>query len=335
MRRTISITTGEAAMNDASAGAAPWVDPELIAAGKLLQEKGLVAPDRTQASLAEVRAAQDRIGAFLGEGSVPLERERDLSLPGPHGQVPCRLYLPDGIENPPLLVYAHGGGFMQGSIPSWDHFLRDLVQQSGAAALSVDYQLSPEARFPVAFEEMLAMTRLAAREGAGFGIDPTRLAVGGDSAGANLALSTALAMRDAGESAVKFQLLIYGVYSTDSDSPSWQRFGQGAGLSQVQIRWIWQTYLASPDQQNDWRAAPILADPKGVAPAHLIVGSLDPLLDDSHNLAAKLKAVGVPCNLTVYDGINHGFIRYGRLIGTARRAIADCAAALKAGLRPA
>lgn len=312
--------------------AAPWVDPELIAAGKLLQEKGLVAPDRTVASLAEVRAAQDRIGAFLGEGSVPLKDERDLSLPGPHGQVPCRLYRPDGAKNPPLLVYAHGGGFMQGSLPSWDHMLRALVRQSGVAALSVDYKLSPEARFPVAYEEMVAITRLAAREGAGFGIDPTRLAVGGDSAGGNLALATALTMRDSGERALKFQLLIYGVYSTDSDSPSWQRFGQGAGLSQTQMRWIWQTYLADPEQRKDWRAAPILADLKGLAPAHLIIGSLDPLLDDSNNLAAKLKEAGVPCALTVYEGLNHGFIRYGRLIGTARRAIADCAAALRAGL---
>lgn len=315
-------------MNDA----APWVDPELIAAGKLLQEKGFVVPDRTVASLAEVRAAQERVGAFLGEGSVALKDERDLSLPGPHGQVPCRLYLPDGAHNPPLLVYAHGGGFMQGSLPSWDHMLRDLVRQSGVAALSVDYKLSPEAKFPAAYEEMVAITRLAAREGAGFGIDPTRLAVGGDSAGANLALATALTMRDAGERAVKFQLLIYGVYSTDSESPSWQRFGQGAGLSQSQMRWIWRTYLENPEQQKDWRAAPILADLKGAAPAHLIVGSLDPLLDDSNNLVAKLKAAGVPCALTVYEGLNHGFIRYGRLIGAARRAIADCAAALKAGL---
>jgi acetyl esterase len=318
-------------MNDAT----PWVDPELVAAGKLLQEKGLVAPDRTVASLVEVRAAQDRIGAFLGEGSVPLETERDLSLPGPHGQVPCRLYLPDGIARPPLLVYAHGGGFMQGSLPSWDHVLRELVRQSGVAALSVDYKLSPEAKFPVAYDEMVAITRLAAREGAGLGIDSSRIAVGGDSAGANLALAAALAMRDAGERALKFQLLIYGVYSSDSDSPSWRRFGQGAGLSQTQMRWIWQTYLDNPEQQADWRAAPILADLNGVAPAHLIVGSLDPLLDDSNNLAGKLKAAGVPCTLTVYDGINHGFIRYGRLIGTARRAVTDCAAALRTGLAAA
>src|SRR5271154_1208129 len=231
-------------MNDAI----PWVDPELLAAGALLQRNGMVAPDRTQAPLSEVRAAQERIGAFLGEGSIPLKQERDLSLPGPHGQVPCRLYLPDDATRPPLLVYAHGGGFMQGSVPSWDHFLRELVRQSGVAVLSVDYKLSPEVKFPVAFEEMVAMTRLAAREGAGLGIDPSRIAVGGDSAGANLALAAALAMRDAGETALRFQLLIYGCFSTDCDSPSWQRFGQGAGLSQVGMKWIWQTYLEKPEQ---------------------------------------------------------------------------------------
>jgi len=315
-------------MNDAT----PWIDPELIAAGRLLQEHGLVAPDRTQAPLSDVRAAVDRIGAFLGEGSVPLARERDVALPGPHGQVPCRLYLPDGTDKPPLLIYAHGGGFMQGSLSSWDAALRELVRQSGVAALSVDYRLAPEHRFPVAFEEMVAMIRLAAREGTDLGIDPARLAVGGDSAGANLALAAAAALRNAGESALGFTLLIYGCYSTDTESPSWQRFGRGSGLSQTQMRWIWETYLERPEQQSDWRAAPILADPAGLPPAHLIVGNLDPLLDDSHRLAARLKEAGVACELTVYDGINHGFIRYGRLIAAARRAIGDCGAALRNAL---
>ena len=315
-------------MNDAT----PWIDPELIAAGRLLQEHGLVALDRTQAPLSDVRAAVDRIGAFLGEGSVPLARERDVALPGPHGQVPCRLYLPDGTDKPPLLIYAHGGGFMQGSLSSWDAALRELVRQSGVAALSVDYRLAPEHRFPVAFEEMVAMIRLAPREGTDLGIDPARLAVGGDSAGANLALAAAAALRNAGEGALGFTLLIYGCYSTDTESPSWQRFGRGSGLSQTQMRWIWETYLERPEQQSDWRAAPILADPAGLPPAHLIVGNLDPLLDDSHRLAARLKEAGVACELTVYDGINHGFIRYGRLIAAARRAIGDCAAALRNAL---
>lgn len=316
-------------MNDASEF---WVDPELIAAGKLLQEKGLVAPDRTVAPMSEVRTAQDRIGAFLGEGSAPLDDERDLMLPGPGGQVPCRLYMPDAAVRPPLMVYAHGGAFVQGSLPSWDHFLRDMVRQSGVAALSVDYRLAPEHRFPAAFDDMAAITRLMAREGAGLGIDPSRLAVGGDSAGANLALGAALAMRDGGETAVKFQLLIYGVYTTDCDSPSWQRFGQGAGLSIPSMSWAWETYLVDPANYRDWRAAPYSADLKGLPPAHLIVGNLDPLLDDSTKLEAKLKGAGVPSQLTIYQGINHGFIRYGRLIGTARRAIAECAASLKTAL---
>jgi acetyl esterase/lipase len=313
-------------VNDATT---PWIDPELIAANRLLQEKGLVAPDRTKVGLAEVRAMTDRIGAFLGQGSVPLEDERDLSLPGPHGQVPCRLYLPQGAVRPPLLVYAHGGGFMQGGLDSWDHMLRELVRASGVAALSVDYRLSPEHKFPVAFEEMAAMVRLAAREGAGFGIDPSRLAVGGDSAGANLALAAALAAREAGENAIRFMLLVYGCYSTDCDSPSWQRFGQGPGLSQAQMRWIWETYLTGPEQYRDWRAAPMLGQLENLPPAYLIVGRLDPLLDDSERMAARLKEAGVPAALTVYDGLNHGFIRYGRLIGSARRALSDCAAALR------
>src|SRR6185437_2499562 len=224
---------------------------------------------------------------------------------------PCRLYLPDNAERPPLIIYAHGGGFMQGSLPSWDAMLRELVRQSGVAALSVDYRLSPERRFPAAFEEMVAVIRLAAREGSGWGIDPARLAVGGDSAGANLALAAALALRDAGEKLLSFQLLVYGVYSADVESPSWQRFGRGAGLSQTQFRWIIETYLESPEQQKDWRAAPLLADMKGLPPAHLIIGSLDPLLDDSNRLAAKLKEAGVAADLTIYQGINHGFIRTG------------------------
>jgi acetyl esterase len=309
-----------------------WVDPEVAAAQQLLQRSGLVVPDRTQAALDEVRAAQDRVGAFLGDGSVPLAQERDLSLPGPHGQVPCRLYLPDGVARAPLLVYAHGGGFMQGSLASWDAVLREFVRQSGVAALSVDYKLAPDHRFPKAFEEMAAVARLAVREGAGLGIDPNRLALGGDSAGANLALATAMALRDEGIGAVRLLLLIYGVYSTDSESPSWQRFGQGAGLSQLQMRWIWETYLEDEAQRQDWRAAPILGRLAGLPRAHLVVGSLDPLLDDSRRLAASLEEAGVPHTLTVYGGLGHGFIRYGRLIAAARRAVGDCGAALRHGL---
>ena len=126
--------------------------------------------------------------------------------------------------------------------------------------------------------------------------------------------------------------LIYGVYSTGSESPSWQRFGRGAGLSQTQMRWIWETYLESPDQQQDWRAAPILGDLQSLPPAYLIVGNLDPLLDDSHSLDQALSAVGVPSTLEICDGLGHGFIRYGRLVGRARQALGACATALRQGM---
>lgn len=310
-----------------------WIDPEYLAVGALLRSRGLVALNPAVAPLAEVRAMGERISAFLLEGSVPLARERDLALPGPHGTVPCRLYLPDGAERPPLIVYAHGGSFALGTLDGWDGVLRELVRRSGVAALSVDYRLAPEHRFPVAFEEMVAMLRLAARDGADLGIDPAHLAVGGDSAGANLALGAALALRDAGEERLSFLLLHYGAYATAGDSPSWRRLGTGAyGLSRTQLAWLWENYLASPEQRRDWRAAPLEARLEGLPPALLTIGTLDPLWDDNQRLALRLDAAGVPCQLRIYEGLPHGFIRSFRLIATVRRAIADSAAALRRAL---
>ena len=180
---------------------------------------------------------------------------------------------------------------------------------------------------------MLAAIRFAARKGTLLGVDPTRVAVGGDSAGANLALAATLPLRDAEEPLISFLLLIYGVYLTNGDSDSWQRLGTGTyGLSRAHLSWIWENYLASPEQRRDYRVAPLEAKLDGLPPAHLIIGSPDALLDDNHALAARLGEAGVPHKLTVYEGINHGFIRYSRLIATARRAIADCAAALRQAL---
>jgi acetyl esterase len=313
--------------------AAAAIDPELAAAGALLRERGLVALNPATAPLGEARAALARISAFLNEGSVPLCEERDLPIPAPGRNVPCRLYRPAGITRPPLLVYAHGGSFALGDLDGWDGALRALVRESGVAVLHVDYRLAPEHRFPAGFDDMVAVIRHVARAGEALGIDPQQLAAGGDSAGANLALGAALALRDAGASPLRFLLLHYGAYSTDGDSPSWQRFGSGAYvLSRAQLDWVWSTYLSHPGQKNDWRVAPLLAPLAGLPPAHLAIGTLDPLLDDNERLAASLTAAGVPCRLVRYDGLVHGYIRYGRLVASVRHAIADSAAALQAGL---
>jgi acetyl esterase len=309
------------------------LDDGLAAQAAHVKARGLRPLNPTSAPLADCREMTGRIGALLNEGSIPLARERDLAVPGAAGDIPCRLYLPDDIARPPLMVYAHGGSFALGVLASWDGMLRELARASGVAVLSVGYRLAPEHRFPAAFDDMLAAVRYAVREGAALGIDSSRLAVGGDSAGGNLALATALALRDAGASPLKFMLLVYGVYSTDNTTPSWATLGNGSyGLSAAQMDWIWANYLASSTQREDWRVAPLTASMTGMPPAHLIVGNLDPLIDDSRALAQKFAAAKVAHTLTVYDGLTHGFIRSGPFSATVRGAVAGCAAALARAL---
>ena len=311
--------------------AVPWIDPQLVAMGDWLKARGLASLGPLTSPLADCRVMLERIGAALNADSKPLKRERDIAVPAAHGSIPCRLYLPDHVERPPLLVYAHGGSFALGTLAAWDQMLRDLVRRSGVAVLSVDYRLAPEHRFPVACEDMLTVARHVARHGSALDIDPTRLALGGDSAGANLALGAAQALRDANDRAVAFLLLIYGVYSMNTASESWRRLGAGNyGLSVAQMEWISGHYLAHADQVGDWRFNLLQARMDGLPPAHLIVGSLDPLQDDNQALAALLAASGVKHRLHTYAGLTHGFIRYGNLIATADRAVSDCAAALSA-----
>ena len=311
-------------MNDA----APWIDPELIAAGQFCRARPGRCP--TARRRRSPRCAPRSTGSARFSAKVRCRSRTSATCHCPARTARCRAasICRTGRQRPPLMVYAHGGGFMQGSIPSWDALLRELVRQSGVAALSVDYKLSPEHRFPVAFDEMVAMIRLVAREGAGSAsIPPGSRSVA--TRRGQLALATALACAKpaSGRSVSAAGLWrLLDRYREPVLAAFRPRRRTIADPDAVDLGDL----LEQPDQQKDWRPrrSRHLA---GLPPAHLIVGSLDPLLDDSHKLAAKLKAAGVKCELTVYPGINHGFIRYGRLIGTARRAIADCAAALKAG----
>jgi len=316
--------------------ATPWIDPQLVAMGDWQKARELASLSPLTSPLADCRAMLDRIGTALNAGSRPLRRERDITIPAAHGGIPCRLYLPDDIERPPLLVYAHGGSFALGTLSAWDRMLRDLVRRSGVAALSVDYRLAPEHRFPAGCDDMLAVARHVARHGSELGIDATRLALGGDSAGANLALGAALALRDANDSALSFLLLIYGVYSMDISGASWRQLGAGNyGLSVAQMEWIGENYVERADQVGNWRVSPLKARMQELPPAHLIVGSLDPLQDDNHALAAQLASAGVAHRLDTYAGLTHGFIRYGNLIATVDRAVSDCAVALAAAFASA
>ncbi len=305
----------------------PPLDAEHAALAATLRSKGLLPVSAMTAPVAEARAALDRIAAFLGEGSEPIPGERDITIPGGPR---CRFY--PAAPGAPVLVYAHGGSFTVGSLNAWDAMLRDLVRDSGVAALHVDYRMVPEHRFPAAHDDMLAAARWVQAHGAELGVDPTRMALGGDSAGANLALGAAMALRDAGRPP-RYMLLHYGAYSTDVDSDSWERFGGGEyGLSQAAGEWMWQQYLADPKQRTDWRAAPILGEMRGLPPALLTIGTHDPLLDDQYELAAALGKAEVGVQLYVYTGLTHGFIRQGRHVAKVRQAMADSAEGLKAAL---
>jgi acetyl esterase len=316
-------------MTDTSTAIDP-VDPELVATGALLRENGLVPQDPRTAPIADVRVAQDRIGQFLADRTTPVATERDLTIPGPGGDIPCRLYVPEAAAPPPLLIYFHGGGFAYGSAPAWDGLMRDLVHRAGIAVLNVDYRLAPEHKFPAGLLDALAAIQFAYRSGAAWGIDTGRLAAGGDSAGANLALAAAMTLRDAKTPALKSLLLFYGVFSGDFHSASWQMLGTGTyGLSQAQMEWVWSTYLEGPADRLDWRATPLSGELSGLPPVQQIIGSLDPLLDDARELKARLDAAGVTNELNVYRGVNHGFVRFNTLIGQAQRAVDDGARALR------
>jgi acetyl esterase/lipase len=322
-------------MKDSSDSATqPWVDPELIAAGAFLKEQGLVSPDPRNAPIVDVRVAQDVIGAALSKGVMPVKEERDITISGTR-QVHCRFYRPESSTPLPLLIYFHGGGFAYGSARGWDGLMRELVHQSGVAILNVDYSLAPDFQFPAGLEDATAAIRHSIAHGRDWGVDLTRLAFGGDSAGANLALSAALGLNAEERRSLRFLLLFYGVFSGDSDSASWRTLGSGSyGLSQIQMEWVWSTYLSDQQQRKDWRATPLSGDLADLPGILQIIGTLDPLMDDAEALKRRLDEVGVRNHLSPYRGVNHGFIRFGSLLAKARAAVSEAAAALRAELGP-
>jgi acetyl esterase len=301
--------------------------PDLVAASTMIRAAGL-APPQPGDGVADARAYSDALGALLTCDSVPLRDERHLTFAGPHGAIPAKLYCPDDGEASALLFYAHGGGFRQGTLAGWDSALRLLARTSGVAVLSIDYRLAPEHPFPAGLVDVLAVMRDVIAARAIDGIPLTGFAAGGDSAGANLVLAAALAMRDAGEAALRYLLLFYGVYSTDLSASSWQTLGGAFGLSVPQMEVIWADYLAGQDP--DWQVEPIRADLSGLPPARLVIGTLDPLFDENIALDASLRAAGVASTLTIVPGANHGIVRFAEVAPVVSRTLESEGAALRA-----
>ena len=264
---------------------------------------------------------------------VAVGRIVDRTIPGPDGEIPIRIYTPEGEPDgaaSPALVFFHGGGWVIGSIESHDGTARALVRDGRCVVVSVDYRLAPEHPFPAAPDDCAAATRWVAENAAEIGVDPARIAVGGDSAGGNLAAVVAQMLRDQGGPALVFQLLVYPVTSFDRNTPSMVRNAEGYFLTRDAMLWFDGHYAPDAEQRANPYAAPLLAaDLSGLPPALVITAELDPLCDEGEAYAGKLSKAGVPVTHTQYTGVFHGFLGMAGLIAKASEAQREAGEALR------
>jgi acetyl esterase len=242
------------------------------------------------------------------------------------------LYAPS-TERLPVLLYLHGGGFVIGNLDTHDSLCRQLALRSGAAVVALDYRLAPEHRFPVAVDDAWAAMGWLALNADSIGLDGSRLAVGGDSAGGTLAAVSALHARDLGLP-LRLQLLITPGTSAHAQTASRRRFASGYLLDAKGLAWFFDHYITSA-QRHDWRFAPLQADKvEGVAPACVVLAECDPLVDEGVAYADKLRVAGIEVALELYRGVTHDFIKMGRMLPEALSAQATAAAAIAKAFAP-
>jgi acetyl esterase len=251
--------------------------------------------------------------------------------------VPVRLYRPAGVPDStrlPALVFFHGGGWVIGDLDTHDTLCRQLTAGAGISVIAVDYRLAPEHKFPASADDAWTATKWVVAHAAELGVDASKLAVGGDSAGGNLAAVVALQARDAGGPKIALQVLLYPVTDVGAETQSYRDLADGYMLTREGMRWFIAHYLAKPQDADDWRASPIRAKSfAGVAPALIITAGYDPLRDEGDAYAQKLRAAGVSVDHLSFGGMIHGFIPMGKLIETGNRAVTLIADSLRHALR--
>lgn len=306
------------------------LDPQLAFILKGIQRANLPAYESIGAQAA--RALHEKTAPFLDLKPIKLHQVEDVSIPVGNHQISARLYFPREIswaEPLPLLLWYHGGGFTVGSVTSYDPLCRMLAQQVECLVLSVEYRLAPEYKFPTAVDDAFAALTWARMHAHQFGIDPGRIAVGGDSAGGTLSAVMALMARDA-DIPLALQLLVYPGTDAHQNTDSHHRFAENYLLERRTILWFFEQYLRSSADRTDWRFAPLLAQShKSLAPAWIAVAEYDPLHDEGVAYAHKLGQAGVPVQLKHYAGMVHAFFNMGGALKRAREAHTDAVQALR------
>lgn len=254
----------------------------------------------------------------------------DRRIPGPGVEIPVRIYTPAGSGPFPILAWFHGGGWVVGDLDSADATARHLAVGSRSVVVSVDYRLAPETRFPGAADDCYAATQWAVRNAAALNGDAQRIAVGGDSAGGNLAAAVALMARDRQGPALAFQLLVYPVTQRNFTTGSYQRCAEGYMLTKASMEWYWEQYLKTDIDATNPYAAPIVATNLSGLPAALVItAEFDPLCDEGEAYGQRLQAAGVATTCTRYDGMIHGFFGMAGVLDKGKQAIAEASEALR------
>lgn len=304
--------------------------PEMRILLTLLERGGGLAFD--EVPLAQARADLTRTTLMLGGPPEPMASVRDLTIPGPAGQLGARLYTPYGDPDT-LLVFFHGGGWTLGDLDSYDLTCRFLAAHAGTKVLAIDYRLAPEHPFPAAPDDALAAFTWAHVHADELGVDARAIAVGGDSAGGNLAAGLCLRTRDAGVAMPAFQLLLFPATDLVTMRPSRELFGTGYVLTTAVMAWYVQNYLPTPEAALDPLASPLLApDLAGLPPAYIATAGYDPIRDDGEAYADRLRESGVPVAMRRHDGLIHGFAVATGYGSACPEAMREAAGALRTGL---
>lgn len=296
------------------------LDPEARAALEQSERIAAANPSPEPGDVAAMRAAYDADRAFWNEGGPLPETRIDAEIDADGRAIPIRVYKPEGDGPHPVLVFLHGGGWILGSPDTHDRIARHLCVASGWAVLSVDYRLAPECRFPGPLLDCMAVLDALPDRAASFGLDPSRVAVGGDSAGANMSLACLVHLRGVGRPACA-GLLFYGAYGL-RDSASRRLYGGAEdGLSEEDLDVYFNALMTDPEDAKDPRFNLLRADLTDLPPLYILEVALDPLADDSRALAALLSTRGQRHERHVYDGVLHGFLHLGRMVAKARRGL--------------
>jgi acetyl esterase len=301
--------------------------PEIRA--ELDRQAASAQPPLERRTVAEARAVHVQDAAALNGEPVPVAAVADRRIPGPAGELAVRVYTPEGEAPFPIVVYFHGGGWVVGTLDTYDPLCRALAAAIPAVVVSVDYRLAPEHRWSAAVEDAYAATLWASHNAAALGGAQHRLAVAGDSAGGNLAAVVALGARDLGGPAIAFQLLVYPVLDAAADTASWREYADGFYLTADGMRWYWDHYLGGADGRAP-DASPLRAAFVGGLPPALVIGAeCDILRDEGEAYAARLAEAGIDARASRHAGVVHGFFRWRAVTGAAETALQEAATALR------